>query len=149
MGPRSYLRKRLRQRASGMKKISYHCCVLLIAALACAGLSGCETSSTAAPGATASVTGPATQGGAQLVIRRAPNMGTGLFLDIKIDGVSVGSIGVGETYRGPLSPGQHTVSVLLRPNQLSLSPTRKSFTVAKGQTYTLTAAWQGSTVVFL
>ncbi len=78
-----------------------------------------------------------------------PNLGTGLFLDIKIDGVSVGSIGVGETYRGPLSPGQHKVSVLLRPNQLSLSPTRKSFTVAKGQTYTLTAAWHGETVVLL
>jgi len=132
-----------------MKKFSYNCYVLLIAALACAGLSGCETSSTAAPGATASVAAPATQGGAQLVIRRAPNMGTGLFLDIKIDGVSVGSIGMGETYRGPLSPGQHTVSVLLRPNQLSLSPTRKSFTVAKGQTYTLQAAWQGQRVVLL
>jgi hypothetical protein len=76
-------------------------------------------------------------------------MGTGLFLDIKIDGVSMGSIGVGETYRGPVSPGQHTVSVLLRPNQLNLSPTQKSFTVAKGQTYRLTAAWQGQTVVLL
>ena len=76
-------------------------------------------------------------------------MGTGLFLDIKIDGVSVGSVGVGETYRGPLSPGHHTVAVILRPNQLSLSPTRKSFTLAKGQTYTLTAAWQGQTVVLL
>ena len=76
-------------------------------------------------------------------------MGTGLFLDIKIDGVNVGALSMGETYRGSLSPGQHTVSVLLRPNQLSLSPTRKSFTVAKGQTYTLTAAWQGQTVVLL
>jgi hypothetical protein len=132
-----------------MKKISFNCYVLLMAALACAGLSGCQTSGTAAPGAPAAVAAPATQGGAQLVIRRAPNMGTGLFLDIKIDGVSMGSIGVGETYRGPLSPGQHTVSVLLRPNQLNLSPTQKSFTVAKGQTYRLTAAWQGGTVVLL
>ena len=76
-------------------------------------------------------------------------MGTGLFLDVTIDGVRVGALAAGETYRGPLSPGQHTVSVLLRPNQLSLSPTRKSFTVAKGQTYTLTAAWHGETVVLL
>jgi hypothetical protein len=132
-----------------MKIFSYHSCVLLIAALACAGFSGCETTGTAAPGATASVTSPATQGGARLVIRRAANMGTGLFLDIDIDGASVGSIGMGETYRGPLSPGQHTVSVILRPNQLSLPRTRKTFTVAKGQTYTLTAMWQGQTVVLL
>jgi hypothetical protein len=133
-----------------MKKFNYyHCCVLVIGALACAGLSGCETTGTAAPAATASVAAPAGQGAAQLVIRRAPNMGTGLFLDIDIDGASVGSIGVGETYRGSLSPGQHTVSVLLRPNQLNLGRTKKTLTVAKGQTYTLTAMWQGQTVVLL
>jgi hypothetical protein len=132
-----------------MKTFNYNCYVLLIAALACAGLSGCQTSGTAAPGATASVAAPASQGAARLVIRRAPNMGTGVFLDIDIDGTSVGSIGVGHTYRGSLLPGQHTVSVLLRPNQLNLPRTKKTFTVAKGQTYTLTAMWQGQTVVLL
>jgi hypothetical protein len=130
-----------------MKKFSYYSCVLLIAALACAGFSGCETSGTAAPGTTASVAAQASQGGAQLVIRRSPNMGTGLFVDIKIDGARVGSIGYGETYRGPVSPGQHTLSVIVRPNQMFLSPTQKRFTVAKGQTYTLTAMWQGQTLV--
>src|SRR5881396_3111491 len=119
-----------------MKKISYHCYVLLIATLACAGLSGCETTGTAASGAPASVAATTSQGAAQLVIRRAPNLGTGLFLDIKIDGVSVGSIGVGETYRGPLSPGQHVVYAVARPNQLFLSPTKKTLTVVQGQTYT-------------
>ena len=147
MGLKSYLRKCLHQIISGMKKFNYHYCVLLIAALACAGLSGCETSGTAAPGATASVAAPASQGGAQLVIRRSPNLGTGLFLDIKIDGVSMGSVGYGQTYRGPLSPGQHTVSVIVRPNMLFLSPTKKTLTAVKGQTYTLTAMWQGQTLV--
>ena len=149
MGLRSYLRKCLHEIISGMKKFNYNCYVLLIAALACAVLSGCETSGTAAPGATASVAAPAGQGAARLVIRRAPNMGTGLFLDVSIDGARVGALAMGETYRGPLSPGQHTVSVLLRPNQLNLPPARKTFTVAKGQTYRLTAAWQGQTVVLL
>ena len=132
-----------------MKKLNYHSCVLLIAALACAGLSGCETSSTAAPGATASVAAPTGQGAAQLVIRRAPNMGTGLFLDIKIDGAKVGALSMGETYRGSLSPGKHLVSVILRPNQLNLPPTKKTLNVVKGQTYNLTAMWQGQTVVLL
>src|SRR5437879_3937920 len=130
-----------------MKKFNYHFCVLLIRALACAGLSGCETSGTAAPGATASVTAPAGQNAAQLIIRRAPNMGTGLFLDVSIDGARVGGLSMGETYRGTLSPGQHVVSVILRPNQLNLAPTKKSLTVVKGQTYALTAMWQGETVV--
>jgi hypothetical protein len=132
-----------------MKKINYHCYVLLIGALACAGLSGCETSGTAAPGATASVAAPAGQGAAQLIIRRAPNMGTGLFLDVSIDGTGVGALSMGETYRGSLSPGQHVVSVILRPNQLNLPPTQKRLTVVKGQTYRLTAMWQGETVVLL
>jgi hypothetical protein len=132
-----------------MKKITYHCYVLLICALACAGLSGCETSGTAAPGATASVAAPAGQGAAQLVIRRAPNMGTGLFLDVSIDGARVGALSMGETYRGSLSPGRHVVSVILRPNQLNLPPTKKTLTAVKGQTYTLTAMWQGQTVVLL
>jgi hypothetical protein len=149
MGPKSYLQKRLHQIISGMKKFNYHSCVLLIGALACAGLSGCQTSSIAAPGTTASVAAPATHGGAQLVIRRAANMGTGLFLDVTIDGARVGALAPGETYRGPLSPGQHTVAVILRPNQLRLSPTTKTFTVAKGQTVRLTASWQGQTVVLL
>jgi hypothetical protein len=132
-----------------MKKFNYHSCVLVIAALACAGLSGCETSGTAAPGATASVAAPATQGGAQLVIRRAANMGTGLFLDVTIDGARAGTLARGETYRGSLSPGQHVVSVILRPNQLNLTPTKKTLNVVKGQTYQFTAMWQGQTVVLL
>jgi hypothetical protein len=132
-----------------MKKFNYHSYVLLIGALACAGLSGCETSGTAAPGAPASVAAPATHGGAQLVIHRAPNMGSGLFLDVTVDGMRVGQLAEGETYRGSLSPGQHTVSVILRPNQLHLPPTKKTLTVVQGQTYRLTAAWQGQTVVLL
>ena len=74
-------------------------------------------------------------------------MGTNLFLDVSIDGVKKGSFAEGETYTGALSPGQHVISVILRPNQLNLSPTKKTLTVAKGQTYTFTAMWQGEAVV--
>ena len=130
-----------------MKKFNYHCYVLMIAALACAGLSGCETSGTAAPGATASAAAPAGQGAAQLVVRRAANMGNGLFLDIKIDGANVATLSMGQTYRGSLSPGHHVISVILRPNQLNLQPTKKTLTAVKGQTYDFTAMWQGQTVV--
>lgn len=130
-----------------MKKFSYHSCVLLIAALACAGFSGCETSGTAAPGTTAAAAAPAGQGAAQLIVRRSPNMGSGLFLDVSVDGANVGTLSMGQTYRGTLSPGQHVISVLLRPNQLNLPPTKKALTVVKGQTYDMTAMWQGQTVV--
>ena len=132
----------------GMKRFNYYHCVLLIATLAWGALSGCETSGTAGS-AGAATAAPAAQGGGQLVIRRAANMGTNLFLDVSIDGVHAGSLAEGETFRRSLSPGNHVVSVLLTPNRLNLSPTKKTLTVAKGQTYTLTAMWQGETVVLL
>ena len=137
------------RQSQGMKKSCYYnCYVMLMAAVACAGLAGCETTGTAGPAAAGNAAS-AGQGAAQLVIRRAANMGTGLFLDIDIDGVSVGSIGPGATYRGTLPPGKHVVSVVLRPNQLNLPRTQKTLTVVKGQTYMLTAMWQGETVVLL
>jgi hypothetical protein len=131
-----------------MKKFNYyHCCVLLIAALACAALVGCETSGTAAAGSTTSMAAPTSQDAGHLIIRRAANLGTGQFLDVSIDGVRVGALARGQTYKGPLSPGQHTVSVILRPSQLKRAPTQKSLTVVKGQTYTFTAMRQGDTIV--
>jgi hypothetical protein len=144
-----YLKNMSMKAVSNKKTFNYQAYAFLITALAltCAALSGCEMSGTAAPGATTSVAGPASQNGARLIIRRAANMGTGLFLDIDIDGTSVGSIGMGEIYRGSLLPGRHVVSVLLRPNQLNLPRTQKTLTVEKGQTYALTAMWQGNTVV--
>lgn len=132
----------------GMKRFNYYHCVLLIATLAWAALSGCETSGTAGS-AGAGTAAPAAQDGAQLVIRRAANMGTNLFLDVSIDGVHAGALAEGETFRRSLSPGNHVVSVLLTPNHLNLSPTKKTLTVTKGQTYALTAMWQGNTVVLL
>ena len=144
-----YLKNMSMKAVSNKKRFNYEAYAFLITALAltCAALSGCEMSGTAAPGATTSVAGPASQSAARLIIRRAANMGTGLFLDIDIDGASVGSIGMGEIYRGSLLPGQHVVSVLLRPNQLNLPPTTTTLNVVKGQTYVLTAMWQGQTVV--
>jgi hypothetical protein len=123
-----------------MKKFNYQNCALLIVALASASFLTCETSGAATREQ------PGTNPG-RLIIRRAPNLGTGLFLDVSIDGVRAGAVGYGQTYDGPLSPGQHRVSVLLRPNQLFLSPTQKTVTVESGKTYVFTAMWQGQTVV--
>jgi hypothetical protein len=113
-----------------MKKFSYHCYVLLIAALAFGFV-------TSAPAASPS----------QLIIYRAANLGTGLFLDINIDGTNAGTIGMGQTYTGSISPGQHQISVLLRPNMLYLSPTKMTLMVQGGRTYAFTAMWQGQNLV--
>ena len=132
-----------------MKKHDHHSCALLIVtlALSCASLSGCETSGTAIPGPTASMAAPGATNAGRLVIRRAANLGAGLFLSVSIDGVKVTDLAMGETYDGPLSPGQHVLSARLRPNLLFLAPTQKTLNVTSGQTYMLTAMWQGERLV--
>jgi len=131
------------------KKFNYQGCTLLVAALtlACVGFSNYKTQGIPSHNSAALMAAPAGTNAGHLIIRRAANLGTGLFLDIDIDGASVGSIGPGKTYRGTLSPGQHVVSVLLRPNRLNLPRTQKTLTVESGRTYTFTAMWQGQTVV--
>ena len=83
----------------------------------------------------------------RLIIRRAADFGSAEDLIVSIDGVKVSQVREGDTYTGPLSPGQHVLSVIAEPNQLNLSPTVKRLTVKKGQTYTFTAMWQGNTLV--
>ena len=123
-----------------MKKLSYYYCVLLIGALACAGFLASGTSSAATREQ------PGTNPG-RLIIYRAANLGTGVFLDVNIDGANAATIGMGQTYTGSLSPGKHAITVILRPNMLFLSPTQKTLTVESGQTYAFTAMWEGQNLV--
>ena len=114
-----------------MKKLIYHSYVLLIATALAWGVV------TSAPAAQP----------AQLIIYRAANLGTGVFLDVKIDGADAGTVGMGQTYSGSLSPGNHAISVLVRPNLMFLSPTKMNLMVEGGRTYAFTAMWQGQNLV--
>ena len=90
------------------KKFNYQGCTLLVAALtlACVGFSNYKTQGIPSHNSAALMAAPAGTNAGHLIIRRAANLGTGLFLDIDIDGASVGSIGPGRTFRGTLSPGR-------------------------------------------
>jgi hypothetical protein len=131
---------------SGMKKIVYLSSSVIVIALSVAIFSGCGTTGSSS-NATTTTTANANSG--RLVINRAANMGSALFLNVSIDGKHVGSYGEGQSYNGFLSEGPHLVSVVLEPNQLNLTPTQKRITVTKGHTYTFTAMWQGDSVVLL
>ena len=126
-----------------MKKSNYCTCGLLVVALGFAIFSGCGTTGTGASSSTSSTSTLASADSGRLVIRRIPNIGSGLTLNVSIDGKQVGSARKGQTYNGSLSEGPHVVSVLLTPNRLHLAPTEKRITVEKGQTYTFTAKWEG------
>jgi len=136
-----------------MKNHKYYGCGLLIVALAYATLSGCETSgagaSITASASTASMPASSSKNAGRLIIQRAANMGSGLVLNVSIDGKQVAALPRGQTYSGSISPGQHIVSVLLVPNQLNLPPTKKRLSVQAGQTYNFTAMWQGNRVLLM
>jgi hypothetical protein len=97
--------------------------------------------------ARASVLAASRSNAGRLIINRAANVGNALFLDVNIDGANAGTVGMGQTYTGSLSPGKHEVSVILRPNLLFLSPTKKTLIAESGKTYALTAIWQGDNLL--
>ena len=126
-----------------MRKLIY-CSYVLIVALICGAVAGCQSDGTTSGSAPAVAT---SSDSGRLIIHRAANLAETLI--ISIDGAKVSELSVGNTYNGSLTPGQHTLSVILEPNQLNLAPTVKHLTIEKGQTYTFTAAWKGDTLVLL
>lgn len=91
----------------------------------------------------------ASQGGGQLIIQRAANLGTDLSLNVWVDGKQVARLGLGQTYNGSLSPGPHVVTALVVPNRMALDPTKMSLNVVAGKTYRFTAMWQAEQLVLL
>ena len=61
----------------------------LALALACVGFSNYKTQSIPSHISAALMAAPASTDAGHLIIRRAANLGTGLFLDVDIDGASV------------------------------------------------------------
>jgi hypothetical protein len=81
---------------------------------------------------------------ARLIIRRIPNLGNALIIDMYVDGVAVLPITYGQTYEGSLSPGRHVLSVLATPHPKWPEPTETVLNVRKGQIYSFTAMGDGS-----
>ncbi|SRR6266550_473694 len=86
---------------------------------------------------------------ARLIIRRIPNLGYNVIVDLYIDGVAVAPIGYGRTYEGFLSSGRHVLSVLPTPSPKWSTPWQTTLDVRKGQTYSFTAMGDGSGHVIL
>src|SRR5215475_13495017 len=118
-----------------MKKYNYPICGLFILALACFAFSGCETTGAGPSGSVA-----------HLTVQRGPKIGQRQVLSVMVDGARVGSIQTGQAYNGTLTPGQHTISVTASGPERT-SPGTKTITAVAGQTYNLTATWQGKHLV--
>ena len=78
------------------------------------------------------------QAPARLVIRRMPNLGWNVIVQLWIDGQPAGSLGYGHTYNGTLTPGRHVLAVMAT-RQLSPIPWEMALNAQSGQTYIFTA----------
>ena len=79
------------------------------------------------------------QAPARLVIRRMPNLGFNVVVQLWIDGQQTATLGYGHTYHGVLTPGRHVLAVLATPRSRSPIPWEMPLNVQSGQTYIFTA----------
>jgi tetratricopeptide (TPR) repeat protein len=100
--------------------------------------------SPAEPGHSAE-TAVAQQGG-RLIVLRAPNFGSNMALNLKIDGRAAASIVQGRRYDEFLPEGRHRLTVSAVPNY---QPTSTVLNVQRGQTYIFTATRQNTGVVLV
>ena len=110
--------------------------IIYIVGLAFAGLifTGCATNQ---------ATAPIPPNSDHLLINRVPNFGNDLSLVVSVDGKVVGSFTEGRNYSGYLSPGHHTITARVSPNEAGILPARKTLNVKAGQTYSYTAGQSG------
>ena len=74
------------------------------------------------------------QAPARLVIRRMPNLGVNVIVQLLIDGQQTATLGYGHTYHGVLTPGRHVLAVLATPRSRSPIPWEMPLNVQNGQT---------------
>jgi len=84
------------------------------------------------------------EGAARLIIRRIPNLGYDVVVQLWIDGVPATAIGYGHTYEAFLAPGRHILSVLAAPNPRWRIPWQLTLDARSGQIYGFTAMGDGS-----
>jgi hypothetical protein len=83
-------------------------------------------------------------GSARLIIKRIPNLGNRVFVDLYLDGQPIGTIGYGHTYHGLVPTGQHVLAVRATPRARSTTAQAITLNVRSGETYTFTAMGDNS-----
>ena len=86
---------------------------------------------------------------ARLIVQRAPNFGSDLFIRLSIDGKRVANIPRNQHYGGLVSTGRHTITALALPNTEARQPTSMPLTAKAGQVYIFTATWSSDRLVLV
>jgi hypothetical protein len=107
--------------------------------------SSCATEARSRPAATPTPTPTGKVG--RLIVQRAPNFGSDLFVRLSIDGKRVADIPRNQHYGGFVSAGRHVITALALPNTELRRPISIRFTVKAGQVYIFTATWDSDRLV--
>lgn len=86
---------------------------------------------------------------ARLIVQRAPNFGSDLFIRLSIDGKRVGDIPRNQHYGGFVLAGRHIVSALALPNTEARRPTSIPLIAKAGKVYIFTASWSSDRLVLV
>jgi len=79
------------------------------------------------------------QSEARLIIRRAPDLGRNVIVQLAIDGHQVTYLTYGHTYDERIAPGRHVITVTPTPNAKWKTGTPMKLEVHRGGVYTFTA----------
>jgi len=72
---------------------------------------------------------------AKVIVGRTPSVGSGITVNLSIDGKLTMTLGQGRRYHGTLAPGKHVISVTPDPNLSGQQPNKVEINAEKGQTY--------------
>src|SRR5437764_4554754 len=78
---------------------------------------------------------------ARLIVQRAPNFGSDLFIRLSVDGKRVGDIPRNQHYGGFVSAGRHIVSALALPNTEARRPRSMAWVVKGGKVSIFNGIW--------
>ncbi|MEY2439072.1 MAG: hypothetical protein QOI34_457 [Verrucomicrobiota bacterium] len=76
---------------------------------------------------------------ARLIVRRIPNLGNNVVVNLCVDGVPFAAVAYGHTYDGSLPLGRHVLSVKPTPNPKWPAHWQMALDVRSGETYSFTA----------
>jgi hypothetical protein len=125
-----------------MKTSHTHPSKLLLIALACSFVAGAATTKA---GGYEPVSSMPLNGNTRLLVWRAADFGTFIYLNLFIDGVKLTTLGRNEGYQAIVRPGAHVLSISTTPCPYGQTKyTYQHVNMKPGETYSFTALWEFS-----
>ncbi len=123
-----------------MKTSHAHICKLLTIAIACSFVAGAAITRAGGYESTRSMP---LNGNTRLLVWRAADFGTYIYLNVFIDGVKLTILGRNEGYEAIVRPGKHVLSISTTPCPYGQTKfTYQHVNMRPGETYSFTALWE-------